>query len=138
MSSNPLKKKVAPKEVVVKPKKILNTSVVKSLLDYDGVVGEGIIRWCERWLVQLVRERSYPPQIVGLDALGTLTQFLTPSDAMEVLTKIRMEFRKEHSILFQKEDFGFLLKAFADEGIPQSSLVRLPPLDVKLRHILGL
>ena len=124
---NPLKnrqrtevKKV--KEEVIKPeKKVFSASVVKSLLDYDGVVGDGIIRWTERWIVQLVRERSLPPQIAGSDVMGALTQFLTPSDALDVLARVRADFRREHPALYPKEDFAFLLKAFADEGIHLSS-----------------
>ena len=110
------------KEEVIKPdKKVFSASVVKSLLDWKGDVGDGIIRWTERWVVQLVRERSLPPQIAGSDVMGALTQFLTPEDALDVLTKVRADFRREHPALYPKEDFAFLLKAFEAEGIRLSS-----------------
>ena len=108
-------------EVIKPPKKVLSGAVVKALLDYDGVVGDGIIRWAERWLVQLVRERSLPPQIAGSDVMGALSQFLPPSDALDVLKRVREDFRREHPAMFPKEDFSFLVKAFEAERIPLSS-----------------
>ena len=102
-------------------KRIFSASVVKALLDYKGVVGDALIRWTERWVVQLVRERSLPPQIAGSDVMGALSVYLTPSDALDVLTKARADFRREHPALNPTEDFAFLLKAFADEGIHLSS-----------------
>jgi len=117
--SDPLKRKVVEKEEVIKPvKKVLSASVVKALLEYDGVVGDGIIRWTERWLVQLVREKSLPPQLAGSDVMGALSQFLTPSDALAVLKSVRSDFRREHPVLYPTEDFSFLLKAFQSEGMP--------------------
>lgn len=101
--------------------KVFSASVVKALLDYNGVVGDAIIRWTERWVVQLVRERSLPPQIAGSDVMGALSAYLTPSDALDVLTKVRADFRREHPANFPTDDFSFLLKAFADEGIHLSS-----------------
>jgi hypothetical protein len=139
---DPLKGRQRTKEVkeeVIKPeKRVLTPPVCRELLDYKGAVGDVIIRWTERWLVQLVRERSYPPQIAGCEALASLASYLTPSDALSVLESIRRDFRHQHPILFPKEDFAFLLKAFADEGIPLSSLDHSHPLDERLRHILGL
>ena len=116
---NPLKKKKEVKEEVIKPeKKVLPGSVVKALLGWKGVAGDSLRLWVERWLVQLVRERSLPPQIAGSDVMAALDQFLTPSDALDVLAKIRLDFQREHPALHQTDDFAFLLKAFADEGMP--------------------
>ena len=139
---NPLKgrqrSKKATEEVWSKEKPVLRAGVVRDLLAYRGDVGEGIIRWTERWLVQMVRERSYPPQIAGCDALAALSQFLLPSDALAVLHSLRHDFRASHQVLFPKEDWAFLLKALAEEGMtppyhvagletPQSSRGRSPP-----------
>lgn len=120
---NPLKKRQRSeakkeKEEVIRPeRRVLNASVCRDVLDYKGVVGDGIIRWVERWLVQLVRERSLPPQIAGCDVMAALNQYLLPSDGLEVLETIRRDFQREHPALFPKEDFSFLLKAFELEGI---------------------
>jgi hypothetical protein len=121
---SPLKQKkvkVEKEEVWKKEKKVLSASVVKKLLEWDGDCGEGVIRWTEQWLVQLVRERSLPPQIAGSDVMGALVHYLTPTDAVEVLAKIRKEFRDTHPIYFPKEDWSFLEKAFEVEGIQLSS-----------------
>ena len=118
---SPLKKK---KVVEVKEekwkveKRVLSAATTKKLLDWDGDCGDGVIRWTEQWLVQLVRERSLPPQIAGSDVMGSLTHFLSPNDALEVLAKIRREFRDTHPIYFQKEDWSFLEEALRREGIP--------------------
>lgn len=134
----PKKVKEVKEEKIVPEKKVLSAATCKALLDYKGDIGDGIIRWTERWLVQLVRERSYPPQIAGSDALGALTQYLTPSDALNVLETIRRDFRREHQALCPKEDFSDLVKALTTEGIPLSSPIRYSLLDERCRHILGL
>jgi hypothetical protein len=121
----PKKVKVEKEEVWKKEKKVLSASVVKKLLDWDEEVGDGVIRWTEQWLVQLVRERSLPPQIAGSDVMGALVHYLTPCDAVEVLAKIRKEFRDTHPIYFPKEDWTFLEAAFEKEGIQLSSLDHL-------------
>ena len=119
-------------------KKVLSAAMCKALLDYKKDVGDGVIRWTERWLVQLVRERSYPPQIAGSDALGALRQFLNPSDVLNVLETIRRDFHREHQALGQTEDFGYLVKAFEAEGIPLSSPIHYSLLDERCRRIVGL
>lgn len=124
---NPLKGKqrteIKPikEEVIKKQKPKLKSSCVKSLLDYKEDVGESILLWTERWLEHLIRQHSYPPQILSSDVLSALNLYLTPKDSLSVLEEIRKDFRNEHLMLFPKEDFSFLLKAFEDEKISLSS-----------------
>jgi hypothetical protein len=67
--------------------------------------------WLQRWLEQLVRERSYPPQIAGKEPFFALTQFLTNEDCIRVLETLRLDFQRQFPSLSVKEegDFDFLL-----------------------------
>ena len=47
--------------------------------------------WVERWLENLVREQSLPPQIVG-EGLGGLRRFLAPTQVDEILLRIQRDF----------------------------------------------
>jgi hypothetical protein len=97
-----------------KPKKIprLTKSDVRMLLDCSaGSVSEPLVCWVERWMTQLMRERSFPPHLVRAGAYQYLLDFLGDG-ATEVLNAIR----RDHYGLGNPpngdadvNEFGFLL-----------------------------
>ena len=65
--------------------------------------------WTQRWLEQLIRERTLPPQLAGADAYGQLCLFLSPDDCLKVLEQIRADFGKTLPLETQtKDEFDFL------------------------------
>lgn len=66
----------------------------KKIVNYSGDLSYHQRAWVQRWLEQLMRERSLPPQIAGSDALGQLNLFLSPSSLAEVFVKIREDFQR--------------------------------------------
>jgi hypothetical protein len=83
-----------------KPKAKFSKGATKGLLGFKGVLPQYAAAWLERWMAQLVQERSLPPQIAGADALGALQQMLAPQDVAEVLARLRREFRVAFPLLF--------------------------------------
>jgi len=102
----------APKEE--KPKKIprLTKSDVRMLLDCSaGCVSEPLVCWVERWMTQLMRERSFPPHLCRAGAYQYLLDFLGDG-ATEVLNAIRRDHYGLGTPLREDADvneFGFLL-----------------------------
>ena len=69
------------------------------------------LEWIERWLDNLVRSRSYPPQCAGKDAFNSLTKFLSTKAVLDVLELLRKEFLLAHPCHVPPlDDFGFLLE----------------------------
>lgn len=99
-----------PLPLIPKKKLILTEAKAKAIVSYKGALGRSAIEWVERWLDQFVRERSLPPQLAGKDFLGLLGDFLTPSDAIAVLERIRADFRAHYPHLFIEAppDFSFV------------------------------
>jgi hypothetical protein len=105
-------KETTPKEE--KPKKIprLTKTDVRMLLDCSaGSINDPLLCWVERWMTQLMRERSFPPHLCRAGGYQYLLDFLGDG-ATEVLNAIR----RDHygSGIQQREDadgdeFGFLM-----------------------------
>jgi hypothetical protein len=90
-------------------KPILSTKVGKELVERSCSPQE--LLWIERWLDNLVRSHSYPPQIAGKDAFNSLTMFLGEK-ALQHLGDLRQQFLASHpQHQAPKEDFQFLLEA---------------------------
>jgi len=107
-----VKEPKAPKEE--KPKKVprLTRSDVRMILDCSaGSINDTAIAWVERWMIQLIRERSYPPHLARAGAYQYLLDFLGDG-ATEVLNEIR---RDHYGSGTQQrgdadgDEFGFLL-----------------------------
>ena len=119
MSSAPFIPKSAKTQKPKEPEKFkpqkpkVGKASAKMLVECQMDLPREAILWVERWLVQLVQERSLPPQIAGENPFGALAQLLAPRDVLEVLERIRKEFRQSFPYLFEKEkeDFAFLEEA---------------------------
>lgn len=118
---NPIKRKQPKPEKEQKPKKEeelplfkkeklrLTRSETKKVLAVSGPVGHSDVAWTQRWLDQIIRERSYPPHLSGEDAYALICSFLTPSDSLQLLTQIRADYEKQKpSDVPPPNPFGFL------------------------------
>ena len=84
--------------------KKLTSGAVKSILSCECPVGQSLIDWTERWISQLVRENSYPPQLVSSDFIWKLSEYFSPAVALETLQQIRTDFKKAFPIVEEKEE----------------------------------
>ena len=116
---NPLKKKQPkaekpPKEVKEKvlpkfkqEKLTLTKSEARKILNHSPTLQQ--TAWTQRWLEQVIRERTLPPQLAGADAYGQMLLFLNPEDALALLEQIRADFAKTLPLEAKKPDeFAFL------------------------------
>jgi hypothetical protein len=97
----------------IKPK--VSSSSARQLVEFKGVFSREMLLWIDRWLEQLVREHSYPPQIVGKEAFSVLSRFLPTSDALKVLENIRLDFRNNFPLTAEVEELEYLNEALALE-----------------------
>jgi len=115
INNEPKEKPSKKKEVIEKPPKKKKCPITKTaartLLGIKGTITTSQCEWVERWLTQLMRERSLPPQICSENAFGILSQFLSHSDCLDVLQKIRTEFSQLQPTRDESEEgeFDFLL-----------------------------
>ena len=115
INNEPKEKPSKKKEVIEKPPKKKKCPITKTaartLLGIKGTITTSQCEWVERWLTQLMRERSLPPQICSENAFGILSQFLSHSDLLQVLERIRYDFalqQPKHDES-EEEDYAFLL-----------------------------
>jgi hypothetical protein len=100
-----------------KPDKIrISKSTAKQICDADSnEISKAVCRWCEWYIETLCRERSYPLQMVSDDFVPMISKMLDASDALQLLERIRCEFRRAFPKMDTKEDFQFLLDAIATD-----------------------
>jgi len=94
---SPLRQKKVKEEKEEKWAKVivsLPAAEAKKVLAFKGPLAKSQIQWTERWLQQLVRERSLPPQLAHSDAFGQLKIFLDGADLDAVLARVRADFLK--------------------------------------------
>jgi len=115
---NPLRKKQpkaekAPKEVKEKvlpkfkaEKLTLTKSEARKILNHSPTLQQ--TAWTQRWLEQVIRERTLPPQLAGADAYGQMMLFLNPEDALKLLEQIRADFARTLPLEAKKDEFEFL------------------------------
>ena len=90
----PKKVKIEKPEVLKKKKKLLPKSEAKKILAYKKDLSQGQVEWVERWLKQLIEERSLPPQFLGKDAFGKIQETLSSEDSTKVFERIRADFQR--------------------------------------------
>ena len=131
---NPLKKKQPkaekpPKEPKELPKfkqekLTLTKSEARKFLNQSPSLEQ--TAWTQRWLEQVIRERTLPPQLAGADAYGQMLRFFSPEDALKLLEQIRADFAKTLPLEEKKkEEFDFLrglgeLEAYHEHLLQQS------------------
>jgi hypothetical protein len=73
-----------------KPKCTISKSAARSIVERPCDTMACL--WIERWIEQLVRENSYPPQLKSNDFVSALSKFLTAKDAIAILERIRRDY----------------------------------------------
>lgn len=86
-----------------KPKCLISKSSAKQIVGAKAVDSAGCF-WLERWIEQLVRERSYPPQLKSDDFFSLLSRYFENKVALEILEKVRKEYRHAFSLTEPPED----------------------------------
>jgi hypothetical protein len=117
MWSSPLKEKkptkaeVEAKEKPLKKKKCpIKVGTAKAICDPEVKrdVGRDVCEWCERWIEQLVRERSFPPQMVSDDFLPMLSKLLPNDEALAILSQLRADFKRHFPRKESEDDLAWL------------------------------
>lgn len=91
--------------------KHLTESKARQILAVKRALDSFQVRWVERWIETLVRERSLPPQLASPQFLSNLMGFLSRDDALETLDRLRATF--EATFPYEKEvprEEDFLIK----------------------------
>lgn len=76
-----------------KAKPIISKGAVKRITGVKSVDSAGCY-WFDSWIDQLVRERSYPPQLKSDDFYSLLGRYFEPRTILEVLEKARIDYRR--------------------------------------------
>lgn len=76
-----------------KSKPIVSKAAVKRITGVSNVDAAGCF-WLDTWIEQLVRERSYPPQLKSDDFYSLLGRYFAPDTILEVLEKARTDYRR--------------------------------------------
>lgn len=80
-----------------KAKPLTSKGSVKRITGAKNVDSAGCY-WFDSWIDQLVRERSYPPQLKSDDFYSLLGRYFEPRTILEVLEKARAEYRRAFSL----------------------------------------
>jgi hypothetical protein len=76
-----------------KVKCVIPAATVKKVMGISAV-DEFQCRWMERWIDQLVRENSYPPQLRGADFYALLGSYFNGDTALGILERARGDFTR--------------------------------------------
>jgi hypothetical protein len=90
---SPLKKKEQKEEEFKKVKCVIPAATVKKVMGITAV-DEVQCRWMERWVDQLVRENSYPPQLRGAEFYSLLGSYFNGDTALSILERARGDFAR--------------------------------------------
>jgi len=117
------------KEEFKKVKCVVPAATVKKVTGVSQV-DEVQCRWMERWIDQLVRENSYPPQLRGADFYSLLGTFFSGDEALRILERARGDFARAFPLTqkTKEDDLSWLaavlrLDAAALKDLPQNYLV---------------
>ena len=80
-----------------KPKCLISKSSAKKIVAVKAVDSAGCF-WLERWVEQLVRERSYPPQLKSDDFYSLLSRYFENRVVLDILDRVRKDYRQAFSL----------------------------------------
>jgi hypothetical protein len=86
-----------------KPKCLISKSSAKHIVCVKTIDSAGCF-WLERWIEQLVRECSYPPQLKSDDFFSLLNRYFETKVVLDILNKVRKEYRQAFSLTEPPED----------------------------------
>lgn len=89
----------------------ISVGQAKRILDTKEELSPLVLGWILRWIDQLCKENSYPPQLIGGNFLPNLFIYFEPTKALEILERIRADFKETHLLTVQPDrskDFDWL------------------------------
>jgi hypothetical protein len=108
-----------------KEKPFISKGQLKRITGVKNVDAMGCY-WFDRWVDQLVRERSYPPQLKSDDFYSLLGRYFNGEVILEVLDKARVEYRRAFPLCEpeESEDLSWLVGVLKADP---NALSLLPP-----------
>lgn len=108
-----------------KAKPLLSKGSVKRIVVVKNVDEAGCY-WMERWIEQLIRERSWPPQLKGDDFYSLLGRYFDAPTILSVLEKARADYRRAFPMADpteEEDDLGWLITTLRSDP---KALIDLP------------
>jgi hypothetical protein len=99
------KKEDDPLKDFKKPKCLISKGTAKSITGRK--CDASACGWIERWIEQLIRENSYPPQLKSDDFISLLSKYFSPKDALAILERIRTEYKLAFRLVEEVDDDNF-------------------------------
>jgi len=110
-----------------KEKPITSKGQLKRITGVKSVDSEGC-RWFDRWVEQLVREHSYPPQLKSDDFYSLLGRYFDGKLIMTILERARTEYRRAFPLCEpvddSEDDLAWLIETIR---LDPNALALLPP-----------
>jgi len=143
MDGDPIKKKKAKADDEIasfkKPKPPISKAAARHILASEGPVDVMVQDWLVRTVDTLVRERSYPPQLLSDDFLALCGRYFDPQTALTIVEELRRAF----GLAFPAPtpallDFKFLEEAIAEDATARAliSTLAVPVAESHLhRHV---
>jgi hypothetical protein len=95
------------KALFKKDKPLMSKGQLKKIVSVKNVDATGCY-WFDRWIDQLVRERSYPPQLKSDDFYSLLGRYFEGRVILEILEKARIDYRRAFPLCEPEEEVGDL------------------------------
>jgi hypothetical protein len=109
-----------------KSKPLISKGALKRITGVKTVDSAGCY-WFDEWINQLVRERSYPPQLKSDDFYSLLGKYFDGKTILEILEKARREFRQSHPLCEPVEETDTLEWLIDVLRADPNALIDLPP-----------
>lgn len=109
-----------------KAKPLISRGALKRITGVKNVDRAGCY-WFDEWINQLVRERSYPPQLKSDDFYSLLGKYFDGKTILEILEKARREFRQAHQLCEPVEETDTLEWVIDVLRADPNALIGLPP-----------
>jgi hypothetical protein len=108
-----------------KSRPVLSKASVKRVVLVKNVDEAGCY-WLEHWIEQLVRERSYPPQLKSDDFYSLLGRYFDGPTILSVLERARADYRRAFPLAAKEEvdDLSWLASTLRADP---NALIDLPP-----------
>jgi hypothetical protein len=74
----------------------ISVGQAKRILNTKEELSPFVLNWILRWIDQLCKENSYPPQLIGGNFLSNLFLYFEPTKSAEILERLRKDFKESH------------------------------------------
>jgi hypothetical protein len=106
-SKDKIKEEKEQRALFKKDKPLMSKGQLKRIVGVKNVDTTGCY-WFDRWVEQLVRERSYPPQLKSDDFYSLLGRYFEGRVILEILEKARGDYRRAFPLCEPVEEVGDL------------------------------